>query len=219
MAGFHLVLGNKNYSSWSMRPWVALREAGIPFTEEILWLDTDTARDEKRRRAPSARVPVLEHTRTDGSLFTVWDSLAIVEYVAELFPDAGLWPGDPADRARARSLACEMHAGFLGMRGELPMSCKRRRALGRPLSDEAKRDIERVDEIFRGAAGPFLLGDFSAVDAFYAPPASRFRSYGIELSPEASAYAGRLLAVPAVEEWHRAGAAETAVLAPYDAIP
>ncbi|MBK8974594.1 MAG: glutathione S-transferase [Planctomycetes bacterium] len=214
MTDLHLVLGNKNYSSWSMRLFVALRVAGVPFTEETIWLDTATAADEKLRRSPAGRVPILQH----GDL-TVWDSLAIVEYTAELFPDAGIWPRDPRDRAHARALCAEMHAGFLALRTELPLNCKRRRPLQSGPSDAARADIARLADIFAAARGPFLFGAFCAADAFFAPPASRLRSYALELDGPAGDYAARLLATPAVVEWHAGAQREEMVIAKYDAIP
>ena len=214
MSDLHLVLGNKNYSSWSMRPWLALRHFDIPFTEETIWLDTPDARAEKLRHSPAGRVPILR----DGDV-TVWDSLAICEYVAELFPDKGLWPRDAATRAGARALVAEMHAGFAALRSEMPVSCKRTRPLGRPMSDACKVDVERITAIFAGAQGSFLLGDYCLADVFYTPVASRFRSYGVELTGAAAAYAARVLDTEAARRWHELGAAESAVLAAYDAIP
>ncbi len=214
MSDLHLVLGNKNYSSWSMRPWLALRHFDIPFSEETIWLDTPSAREEKLRHSPAARVPILRH----GDV-TVWDSLAICEYVAELFPEHALWPRDAATRARARSLVAEMHAGFAALRGEMPVSCKRSRPLGRPMSDACQADVERITAIFADAQGPFLLGEWCLADAFYTPVASRFRSYGVQLEGVAADYASAVLGTAAAKAWHELGAAETHVLAPYDAIP
>lgn len=214
MAAMQLILGDKNYSSWSMRPWVALRAAGIPFDETTIELDTPTARVEKLRHSPAGRVPVLLR---DG--FAVWDSLAICEHVAELFPDRGLWPADPADRARARSLCAEMHAGFQALRSELPMNIRRDRALRDGPSATARDDLRRIAEIFTGARGPFLFGEFGIADAFFAPVACRLRGYRIELPDAAGAYAARLLAHPAVEEWCAAARRERHALPGYDAIP
>jgi glutathione S-transferase len=214
MPELHLVLGNKNYSSWSMRPWVVLRHFGIPFTEETIWLDTPTAREQKLRHSPTGRVPILRHGEV-----TIWDSLAICEYVAELFPAKNLWPRDAATRALARALVAEMHAGFTALRSELPVNCKRTRPLGRPMSDACKEDVRRITDIFAGAKGPFLLGDYSIADAFYTPVASRLRSYGVTLTGTAASYAASLLGTDAAKAWHELAAAETHVLAPYDAIP
>lgn len=209
----HLIVGDKNYSSWSMRPWVAMTAAGVPFRESKIKLDTPTALDEKLRWSPAGRVPILiagEHV--------IWDSLAICEFVAERFPDRSLWPADPLDRARARSLCSEMHAGFLALRTELPMNHRRQQALRDGPSPAARADLTRVAQIFAGAREPFLLGPFGIADAFYAPIAARCRSYEIALDGAARAYAERLLAQPAVTAWVDAGRAETHPLPKYDAI-
>jgi glutathione S-transferase len=211
--GLHLVLGDKNYSSWSMRPWVALRAAGIPFGESTIELDTPSARNEKLRHSPAGRVPILL-----DSGFAVWDSLAICEYVAELHPDAGLWPSDLRARARARSLCAEMHAGFLALRTELPMNIRRDKARHDAATDACRDDLRRIGEIFAAAEGEFLFGSFSIADAFFAPVACRLRSYRIALDGPAAAYAARLLAHPAVEAWCAAAREETHRLPKYDAL-
>ena len=202
-----LVIGNKNYSSWSMRPWVLFKHFDIPFVERQLWLDTPTSREEKLRYSPTARVPVL----VDDGL-RVWDSLAIVEYLAERCPDRAIWPSDRSGRARARSLCAEMHAGFATLRAELPLNCRARRV--RPRTPRpAEDDIRRITEMWGatrrefGAGGDFLFGAFCAADAFYAPVASRFLTYAVELDGEAERYRHALLDHPAVLEW-MAGASE-----------
>jgi glutathione S-transferase len=206
-----LVIGNKNYSSWSMRPWLALRAANIAFEEVFIPLYTDNKADKERILSftRSGKVPAL----IDGDI-TVWDSLAIIEYAAERFPQAKLWPEDRATRAHARSISAEMHSGFMAIRSECPMNLHRPvRAVA--LSDDARANIARVQEIWvdcrkrYGKHGPFLFGSFSGADAMYAPVVYRFRTYAIDVAPEAKAYMDAMLALPAVEEWTRAGLAET----------
>ena len=205
-----LVIGNKNYSSWSMRPWLALRAANIAFEEVFIPLYTDRADKERILSfSRSGKVPTL----IDGDI-TVWDSLAIIEYVAERFPQAKLWPEDRATRAHARSISAEMHSGFMALRGECAMNLHRPvRAIA--LSDDARANIARIQEIWvdcrkrYGKHGPFLFGSFSGADAMYAPVVYRFRTYAIDVAPEAKAYMDAMLALPAVEEWTRAGFAET----------
>ena len=208
-----LVVGNKNYSSWSMRPWVALRANNIAFEEVFIPLYTGAADKEKIRSfSRSGKVPVL----VDGDV-TVWDSLAIIEYAAERFPEARLWPQDRASRAHARSISAEMHSGFAALRNECGMN------LHRPvkpiaLSDDARDNIARVQQIWTecreryGKTGPFLFGAFSGADAMYAPVVHRFRTYAIEVAPEAKAYMETMMALPAFQEWTRAGLAETIVI-------
>jgi glutathione S-transferase len=208
-----LVIGNKNYSSWSMRPWIALRAANIAFEEVFIPLYTGAADKEKILSfSRSGKVPVL----VDGDV-TVWDSLAIIEYAAERFPEARLWPEDRARRAHARSISAEMHSGFMALRNECGMN------LHRPvkpiaLSDDAQANIARVQQIWTecrqryGKAGPFLFGAFSGADAMYAPVVHRFRTYAIEVVPEAKAYMETMMALPAFQEWTRAGLAETIVI-------
>ena len=204
-----LVIGNKNYSSWSMRPWLALRAANIAFEEVFIPLYTDRADKERILSfSRSGKVPTL----IDGDI-TVWDSLAIIEYVAERFPQAKLWPEDRATRAHARSISAEMHSGFMAIRSECAMNLHRPvRAVA--LSDDARANIARVQEIWvdcrkrYGKHGPFLFGSFSGADAMYAPVVYRFRTYAIDVAPEAKAYMDAMLALPAVEEWPRAGLAE-----------
>ncbi|HVX75016.1 MAG TPA: glutathione S-transferase family protein [Bradyrhizobium sp.] len=208
-----LVIGNKNYSSWSMRPWLALRAASIAFEEVFIPLYTGAADKQKILSfSRSGKVPVL----VDGDV-TVWDSLAIIEYAAERFPEARLWPQDRASRAHARSISAEMHSGFAALRNECGMN------LHRPvkpiaLSDEARANIERIQEIWSecreryGKLGPFLFGAFSGADAMYAPVVHRFRTYAIEVVPEVAAYMETMMALPAFQEWTRAGLAETLVI-------
>jgi len=208
-----LVIGNKNYSSWSMRPWLAMRATHIAF-EEIL-IPLYTGQNDKNRIlvfARSGKVPIL----IDGET-TVWDSLAIIEYLAERFPDARLWPENRAERAHARSISAEMHSGFLSLRSECGMN------LHRPvgaikLSEDARADITRVQEIWTdcraryGKRGPFLFGAFGAADAMFAPVVHRFRTYAIAVSLEVKTYMETMMALPAFGEWSEAGLAETLLI-------
>ena len=212
MTELHLILGNKNYSSWSVRAWLAMREAAIPFRETTIWLDTATARDDKLAHSPAGRVPILRH----GEL-TVWDSLAICEYVAESFPDRGIWPTERTDRARARSLCAEMHSGFAGLRTFFPMNCRRTTPRSSPLPDAVRDDLTRLEAIFAAATGPFLVGDHCLADVFFAPIVSRLASYGVQLdNPRARSYAEAVAARTAYREWHAIAAAEGHPLLPYD---
>ena len=207
-----LVIGNKNYSSWSMRPWLALRANNIDFDEIFIPLYTGEA-DKQRILSftHSGKVPVL----IDGDV-TIWDSLAIIEYVAERFPEARLWPEDRARRAHARSISAEMHSGFLALRNECGMNLHR--PIGAiALSAEARANVARVEQIWiecrerYGKMGPFLFGDFSGADAMFAPVVHRFRTYAIEVRPEARDYIDTMMGLAAFQEWTRAGLAETLV--------
>jgi glutathione S-transferase len=213
-----LVLGNKNLSSWSLRPWVLLRQAGIPFRERVLPFEAEGWRDTIASLSPTRRVPVLH----DGDL-VVWDSLAICEYVADTFPEARVWPTDRSARAIARSVSAEMHSGFPNMRRDLSMDVVARHAR-RPFARETEDEIVRIQAIWteqraRAAwlsgddAGPFLFGRFSIADAMFAPVVWRFRTYGVELSGEARAYSDAMLALPAMREWEQASIAEVKALA------
>jgi glutathione S-transferase len=205
-----LLLGNKNYSSWSMRAGVVAAAFDLPVATEMLWLDEPGAAATKRACSPAGRVPIL----VDGDL-TIWDSLAICEYWAERFSDRGLWPGDRADRARARALAAEMHSGFLALRHDMPMNLRSIKPTP-DITPSLDADLARLFEIFAGARGPFQLGEFSITDACFAPVATRLRTYQIEVPTDAAAYAQRLLAHPAVVDWVADGAAETRRLPMYD---
>jgi len=208
-----LVIGNKNYSSWSMRPWLALRANGITFEEIFIPLYTGEA-DKQRILGftHSGKVPAL----IDGDV-TIWDSLAIIEYVAERFPQARLWPEDRASRAHARSISAEMHSGFMALRNECGMNLHRPiRAVG--LSADARANVARIQQIWiecrerHGKLGPFLFGSFGAADAMFAPVVHRFRTYAIPVAEEAQAYMETMLALPAFQEWTRAGLAESLVI-------
>lgn len=204
-----LVIGNTNYSSWSLRGWLAARAAGLSFEEILIDLDAPDTAARIAEHTPAGRVPVL----VDGDA-TVWDSLAIAEYCAELAPAAGLWPADRVARAHARSIVAEMHSGFTALRGHLPMNI-RRPVRERPLTDAAARDVERIAAIWRetrarfGSGGPYLFGRFGIVDAFYAPVASRLRTYAVPLGPVEAAYVEAIFAHPAMREWVERAYAET----------
>ena len=214
-----LVIGNKNYSSWSMRPWLALRASNIAFEEIFIPLYTDDA-DKQRILGftRSGKVPAL----IDGDI-TVWDSLAIIEYIAERFPEAKLWPQDRAARAHARSISAEMHSGFLPLRNECGMNLHRPiRAIA--LSADAQANVTRVQQIWTecrdryGKSGPFLFGAFGAADAMYAPVVHRFRTYAIDVSPMVQSYMDTMMALPAFAEWTRAGLAEKLVIQKFETV-
>jgi glutathione S-transferase len=213
-----LYIGNKNYSSWSFRPWLAMKAANIPF-EEVL-IPIYAGADDKRRIldvSPAGKVPVL----TDGDV-TVWDSIAIIEYLAEKFPQAQLWPQDSAARAHARAISAEMHGGFGALRRECGMNIHRP-IRAKALSDEARENIARVQEIWTGCrrrygkAGPFLFGTFTAADAMYAPVVHRFRTYAIEVSQPVREYMEAMLAHPAFAEWTAQALAESLVIERFEA--
>jgi glutathione S-transferase len=203
-----LVIGSKNFSSWSLRAWLALEHVGVPYEERLISFGDPDWRDQVRRLSPSGRVPLL----VDGAL-GVWDSLAIAEYLNERFPAARLWPSDPAARAVARSTAAEMHSGFAALRSNLPMDLQAR-APGRGHTPEALADAARVQEIWRscrsqfGAGGPYLFGAFSAADCFYAPVVFRFASYGVALDTNAQAYCDAIQTHPSVAKWRDAALRE-----------
>ncbi len=215
-----LVIGNKNYSSWSMRPWLALRASNIAFEEVFIPLYTDNPADKARILSFSraGKVPAL----LDGDI-TVWDSLAIIEYLAERFPDAKLWPEDRAMRAHARSISAEMHSGFMALRNECGMNLHRKVGAVK-LSADARANVARVEEIWGdcrrryGKGGPFLFGAFSGADAMYAPVVHRFRTYAIEVGAEATAYMETMMALPAFREWTEAGVAETLRIEKFETI-
>ena len=188
-----LVIGNKNYSSWSLRPWLAMTVLGIPFQEQRIPLYVEGAKEKLRAYSPAGKVPCL----VDGEQ-RVWDSLAILETLAERHP--GVWPADPAQRARARSISAEMHSGFANLRNHMSMNI-RKRYPGKGRTPEVLAEIARVVEIWSERRGPFLFGAFTAADAMYAPVVLRFRTYEVELPPVCRAYADAVLALPALQEW------------------
>lgn len=195
-----LVVGDKNLSSWSMRPYLALRHVGVPFREVVVLLDQPDTAAKIATHSPSGRVPVL----LDGPV-RVWDSLAIIEYLAERFPDAQLWPADRAARAMARSVCAEMHSSFGDLRRELSMNVAARRP--KALGADAARDVVRVQQLWRecrathGVGGPFLFGKFSAADCFFAPVITRFVTYDVKVDPDTRAYMDAVLIHPIVARW------------------
>ncbi|OLP20378.1 glutathione S-transferase [Leptolyngbya sp. 'hensonii'] len=212
MDPFTLIIGNKNYSSWSLRPWLVMQHFGIEFKEIRIPLNTPQSRQQISQYSPAKRVPVLQH----GSL-TIWDSLAICEYLAERFPQAGLYPADPNQRAIARSISAEMHAGFVELRTQMPMDC-RSRYPGQGMTPAVQDDIDRITTIWQdcrqrfGGAGDFLFGPFTIADAMYAPVVSRFVTYGVSLPPVAQTYAHTIWTLPAMEQWLAAATAEAEVI-------
>ena len=206
-----LVIGNKNYSSWSLRPWLLLRQFGVPFRELKLPLDTPEFEARIGDYAPNRRVPALH----DGAT-RLWDSLAICEYANERWLDGRGWPADRATRALARSISAEMHSGFTALRNEMPFNCRSRRRVA--LSHDATRDVARAQALWAdcrarfGAGGPWLFGEFSPADAMFAPVALRFVTYGVPLDATARAYVDAVAAHPAVVEWIAAGRTEREVI-------
>jgi len=212
---FELYIGNKNYSSWSLRPWLLLRHFGIPFNEHMVSVAGRDYNPLLKPLAGNARVPCLHDQG-----FQVWESIAIAEYLAEQHP--AMWPADRHARARARSISAEMHAGFAKLRTAMPMNLKLK-LKGKPASPEVQRDIERIVEIweearnrFASGDGPYLFGDFSVADAMYAPIVWRLHIYNVALPPVAAAYSAAMLAHPAMLEWYRAALLETEAHAHYD---
>lgn len=216
MASPTLVIGNKAYSSWSLRPWLLMKHAGIAFQEVRIPLYREDSKKTILRYSPAARVPVL----VDGSL-TVWDSLAICEYLAEKHPQKQLWPGDIGARANARSISAEMHSGFVNLRGQMAMNV-RRRLPGRGRTPEVLAEISRIQSMWNdcrarfGVDGPFLYGEFSVADAMYAPVVSRFHTYEVELEGAAREYAEFVYALAAMQEWIAGANAETEVIPEYE---
>ena len=214
MSELKLVIGNKNYSSWSLRPWTAMKVAGIAFTEERIPLYGPASKEKILAFSPAGKVPCL----VDGEL-RVWDSLAICEYLAEKHP--GLWPREPAARAVARSISAEMHSGFQNLRTHMSMNIRKRHP-GKGRTPEVVAEIGRIAGMWtecrarHGAQGPFLFGQFSIADAMYAPVVLRFRTYAVDLPPEARAYADAILALPAMQDWIAAAVAETESLPQFE---
>lgn len=211
-----LVIGNKNYSSWSLRPWLYLKHHGIAFDEVRIPLYREDSPGRIAAYNPAGKVPVL----IDGEV-TVWDSLAILEYLAERFPETGGWPQALADRARARSIAAEMHSGFQALREYCGMNC--RRAPGpKTLPEAALKGAARINRIWEdnrsrwAAAGPWLFGRFTIVDAVYAPVALRFRTYALDAGPAAKAYVDTVLSDPSVVEWIEAGKREAEIIPAFE---
>lgn len=212
-----LIIGNKNYSSWSMRPWIAMKVAGIAFDETVISLNAPDFKATVSPHSGTGKVPVL----IDGDV-SVWESLAILEYLAEKFPIATLWPADPAARAYARAIANEMHAGFQPLRKLMPMNMWRP-VMKLELTPDAAVNVKRIEDLWCGArkrfgqggatGGPFLFGNFGAVDAMYAPVVSRLHTYDVAVGADTRAYMDAVMALPAWREWYEAGIKEPWVLA------
>ncbi len=214
-SNFRLVIGNKNYSSWSMRPWLVMKSFGIPFEEIMILLDQPDTTQRITEYSLCGRVPVLL-----ADELVIWDSLAICEYLAERFPLQNLWPENVAARATARSICAEMHSGFSQLRGAMPMNIKANfNGKGRNAGSQA--DIGRISEIWEEClatygAHRFLFGDFSVADAFFAPVVMRFKTYGVSLAPALQAYCERIEAHPAVIAWVQQALAESDGLPKFD---
>ena len=201
MAALTLVIGNKNYSSWSMRPWVLMKQLGIPFEEKKLRFHSSEWDAQIERWSPSRLVPVL----WNGDQ-VVWDTLAIAEALHELFPDKGVWPKDAVARAFARSASAEMHSGYRDLRGAMPMNIRASHP-GKGMNPAVQANIDRIEKLWKeararfGSGGPFLFGAFCAADAMFAPVTTRFRTYGVRLSTESQRYCDAVLAAPGVRAW------------------
>jgi glutathione S-transferase len=218
-----LVIGNKNYSSWSLRPWIAMKVAGIAFAEEVISLDATDFHERVRKISAAAKVPALADSgaaagATAAGATHVWESLAILEYLAERYPQARLWPAEPNARAHARSIAAEMHAGFTPLRRHYPMNV-RRPVKRREPTVEVVDSIRRIDTMWTdcrsrfGQGGSFLFGAFGAADAMYAPVVSRFHTYDVDVGPVARSYMEAVMALPAWAEWCAGARKEPWVLA------
>lgn len=215
-----LILGNKNYSSWSMRPWLALAEHDIPFSEEVINIYDPASRAKILSFSPAGKMPIL----IDGGN-TIWDSLAILETLADKFPQFDLWPKDPAARALARSISAEMHSGFVPLRKAMPMNLKREIAPPKAgFADDVKADIKRICDIFVdartrfGARGKFLFGAFSAADCMYAPVATRLRTYAVRLDEPCEEYVAAIHDLASFKRWKEAGLKEPWAQPDYDGI-
>ncbi|HEX4858990.1 MAG TPA: glutathione S-transferase family protein [Usitatibacteraceae bacterium] len=223
-----LVIANRNYSSWSMRPWVLLSQLNIPFREVLIKFHSSEWVEQLPRLSPSRLVPVLwDGTPGAPDALAIWDSLAIAEYLAERHPEAGVWPAQARARARARSISAEMHAGFRALRNAMPMNIRSQHP-GKGHTPEALRDVARIESLWRetraefGATGPFLFGRFSAADAMYAPVVMRFATYHPPLSDESRAYCAAIQEAGAVSQWAAAARLEREFVPedePYAAAP
>ncbi len=212
----HLIIGNKAYSSWSMRPWFAMKVHGLTFKETVLPLFTPETSALVKTHSGAGKVPVLIH----GGI-TVWDSLAILEYLADAFFDKHWWPTDPHARAVARSISAEMHSGFQPLRQNMGMNT-RKSYPGRGMTPEVQENIDRIQSVWAdcrkqfGAGGPFLFGAFSNADAMYAPVVTRFKTYGVKLDAVAQAYCDAMQELPAMKQWYADAAKETWVIEKYE---
>ncbi len=214
-----LIIASKNYSSWSMRPWVLMTHFGVPFDEVVIGLAQADTDQSIRRYSPSGKLPCL----IDGDL-VVWDSLAISETIAERYPDHAFWPRDPAARAHARAISAEMHSSFAALRTAMPMNIRARVEdfrVGAEAAESVAADIARIDALWSDclsrSGGPFLFGDFTIADAMYVAVVMRFNSYAPPLSEAAATYAARITALPAVQQWTKAAVQEPGI-ARYDAL-
>jgi glutathione S-transferase len=211
-----LVIANKSYSSWSLRPWLAMVHFNVPFEEIVIPLDQETTSARIREHSPAGKVPILHH----GGI-TVWESLAILDYLAEAYYDRAWWPADPHAKAHARAIAAEMHAGFGPLRQAMPMNLRKDYS-PRDWPDDVAADISRVLSLWRsarqqfGLGGPFLFGDFSVADAMYAPVVTRLRTYAVDLDDTAQAYSDAIFALPAMQRWCEEAAQESWVITKYD---
>jgi glutathione S-transferase len=217
MAKLNLIIGNKNYSSWSLRPWLAMSMAGLEFDETLILLDTPDTKMQIAGHSKAGRVPILRHGKV-----TIWETLAILEYLAETFPEKNLWPPAKAARAMARAASNEMHAGFSSLRNACPMNL-RRPPKPIALSDDIRADIARIEDIWRdcrqayGKGGEFLFGSFCNADAMFAPVVTRFETYAIPVAKDSRAYMDTVLATSAFQKWKSAALKETWIL-PHDEV-
>ncbi|MBD2201881.1 glutathione S-transferase family protein [Calothrix sp. FACHB-1219] len=216
MTQLRLVIGNKNYSSWSLRPWLALKQLGVQFEEIRIPLYIPETASQLQEYSPSKKVPVLLDNNQ-----SIWDSLAICEYLAEEFPDLHWWPEDKINRALARSISAEMHSGFVNLRQNMPMNC-RAKFPGKGLTSEVQKDIDRITSIWQefrqkfAADGDMLFGKFTIADAMFAPVVLRFVTYDVQLDDISRKYAEAILELPAMQEWIEAAKQETEVLSQYE---
>ena len=215
MAKLTLAIANKNYSSWSLRAWIAMREFDIPFEEKVIPLDLPDTKKNIARHSGAGRLPVLHHGEV-----TVWESLAILEYLAELYPAKAMWPKSRATRAMARAVANEMHAGFLPLRNACPMNLRRaRKPLAANLSEDIHADVVRIEMLWKacrksyGKGGPFLFGKFTIADAMYAPVATRLETYAIPVSRASRDYMEALFATRSFQDWKDAALREEWIIA------
>ncbi|MGL4636285.1 MAG: glutathione S-transferase family protein [Beijerinckiaceae bacterium] len=207
-----LVIGNKNYSSWSLRPWIAMKQIGLSFEEVVIPMNMPSTRADMLAHSPTGLVPTL----IDGDV-TIFETIAILEYLNDKFPNAGLWPKDMAARAHARAISAEMHAGFAALRRDCPMNM-RRQVKKHIVSPEAQKHVERIDAIWSdarqrfGAGGAFLFGSFTNADAMFAPVINRFHVYDLPRSKTAQEYMDTMMALPSWKDWESASRAESWVI-------
>ncbi|MGL5806883.1 MAG: glutathione S-transferase family protein [Xenococcaceae cyanobacterium] len=216
MTELTLIIGNKNYSSWSLRPWIAMKQFGLDFDEIRIFLYNPEASTQIKKYSPAGKVPILIHNNV-----TIWDSLSILEYLAEEFSELNWWPKDKIARATARSISAEMHSGFLPLRHNMPMNC-RAKFPGIDIKPEVKKDIDRITNIWQEcrekyrSQGDLLFGKFSIADAMYAPVVLRFVSYGVPLNSICQQYLDSILELPALQEWIAAGKSETETIPEFE---